>query len=167
MSHDGERWTYLKSNHEGFFPCFSTALAAVARCMLSVVVAPSCRSLPTGERNYNPLTPIPLFILTRPAAVTPEKRTRRISLCSCSSHASQPSQFRRVPHLKSGGDSSQVLKLVGAPKRKKSTEGGRKSTPALDTNIKPVFCEAGPDTDRAEASKTGLLTHCPQCVLVV
>lgn len=147
---------------------FLQLLAAVARCMLSIVVAPPCRSLPTGERNYNPHpTPIPLIILTRPAAVTPEKRTQRISLCSCSSHASQPSQFRRVPHLKSGGDSSQVLKLVGAPKRKKSTEGGRKSTPALDTNTKPVFCEAGPDTDRAEASKTGLLTHCPQCALVV
>ncbi|XP_068559837.1 ras-related protein Rab-3C isoform X1 [Cebidichthys violaceus] len=58
----------------------------------------------------------------------------RTFLCSCSSHASQPRQLRGACHnIRSGGDSSQVLKLVGAPERKRDT-GGRKPTAALDSH---------------------------------
>lgn len=124
--------------------------------MLSNVV----RCGPPPLRCCRPKTTTPILLTSPPplaVCVTSETRTKRTR--SCSSHASQPRQLRGACHSRSGGDSSQVLKLVGAPERERDTEGGRKATPALDTNIK-----TGENTDRAEASETGLFTQCPQRV---
>ncbi len=124
--------------------------------MLSNVVAcprspPHSASALKPGKNYNPQRP--------DVRNTHEKRACRRS---CSSHASKPRQLRgRVPQPKRRG---QLLGAEIGPrsKEKRATEGGREAAAALDTNIKPVFCKTGTDTDRAEAFKTGLFKQCPQ-----
>lgn len=84
-----------------------------------------------------------------------------------------------MPHPTRRGDSSQVLKLVGAPERDTQRHRGGKETDACarhnyfkkekkgrkkerEREIVSLFCRTGADTDKEpRPSKTGLFTQRP------